>query len=115
VANLPADVLPLPAAEMDFPLARPIPEALHAAIHRTDLGYASPSPGLAEAMARFAVRSWGWSVDPAQVTLAPEVGAAVVEVLRLLVRAGDRVVINPPVYDSFFPWLTEAGWLALVG
>jgi bifunctional pyridoxal-dependent enzyme with beta-cystathionase and maltose regulon repressor activities len=25
-----------------------------------------------------------------------------VEVLRLLVRPGDGVVINPPVYDSFF-------------
>jgi len=43
------------------------------------------------------------------VTLAPEVGVAVVEVLRLLVRPGDRVVINPPVYDSFFPWLAEVG------
>jgi cysteine-S-conjugate beta-lyase len=105
----PPDVLPLPVAEMDFPLAGPVAEALHAAIRRSDLGYASPNPGLAEALAGFAARRWGWSVDPAQVTPAPEVGVAVVEVLRLLVRAGDPVVINPPVYDSFFPWLTEAG------
>jgi cystathionine beta-lyase len=105
----PPDVLPLPVAEMDFPLARPVADALHAAIRRSDLGYASPNPGLAEALAGFAARRWGWHVDPAQVTLAPEVGVAVVEVLRLLVRPGDRVVINPPVYDSFFPWLAEVG------
>jgi cysteine-S-conjugate beta-lyase len=105
----PPDVLPLPVAEMDFPLARPVAEALHAAVRRSDLGYASPSSGLAEALANFAARRWGWQVDPAQVTLAPEVGVAVVEVLRLLVRPGDRVVINPPVYDSFFPWLAEVG------
>jgi cystathionine beta-lyase len=97
------DVLPLPVAEMDFPIAGPVAEALHAAIRRSDLGYASPSPGLAEALAGFTARRWGWQVDPAQVTLAPEVGVAVVEVLRLLVRPGDRVVINPPVYDSFLP------------
>jgi cysteine-S-conjugate beta-lyase len=105
----PPDVLPLAVAEMDFPLARPVAEALHAAIRRSDLGYASPNPGLAEALAGFAVRRWGWQVDPAQVTLAPEVGVAVVEVLRLLVRPGDPVVVNPPVYDSFFPWVAEVG------
>jgi cysteine-S-conjugate beta-lyase len=105
----PPEVLPLPVAEMDFPIAPPVAEALHAAIGRSDLGYAGPGPGLAEALAGFAVRRWGWQVDPAQVTLAPEVGVAVVEVLRLLVRPGDRVVINPPVYDSFFPWLAEVG------
>jgi cystathionine beta-lyase len=105
----PPDVLPLPVAEMDFPLAGPVAEALHAAIRRSDLGYARPSPELAEALAGFAARRWGWQVDPAQVTLAPEVGVAVVEVLRLLVGPGDRVVINPPVYDSFFPWVAEVG------
>src|SRR5262245_3261747 len=105
----PPDVLPLPVADMDFPLAAPVSEALHAAIRRSDLGYASPSPGLAEALASFAARRWRWQVDPAQVTLASEVGVAVVEVLRLLVRAGDSVVINPPVYYSFFPWLAEVG------
>ena len=105
----PPDVLPLPVAEMDFPLAAPVAEALHAAIGRSDLGYASPNSGLAEALAGFAARRWSWQLDPAQVTLAPEVGVAVVEVLRLLVRPGDRVVINPPVYDSYFPWAAEVG------
>src|SRR6266699_7278651 len=47
----PLDVLPLPVAEMDFPIAGPVAQALHAAIDRSDLGYASPSPGLAEALA----------------------------------------------------------------
>jgi cysteine-S-conjugate beta-lyase len=107
--SYPPDVLPLPVAEMDFRVAAPIADALHAAIRRSDLGYASPSPELAQALAGFAARRWGWQVDPAQVTLAPEVGVGVVEVLRLLVRPGDRVVINPPVYDSYFPWAAEVG------
>ena len=55
----PPDVLPLPVAEMDFPLAEPVAEALHAAVRRSDLGYASPNPGLAEALATFAARRWG--------------------------------------------------------
>src|SRR4029453_13317639 len=78
----PPDVLPLPVAEMDFPIAAPIAEALHAAIRRSDLGYAHPTPERAEALTGFTARRWGWRVDPAQLTLAPEVGAAVVEALR---------------------------------
>jgi len=105
----PPDVLPLPVAEMDFPVAPPIAEALRAAIDRNDLGYAGPNLGLVEALAGFAARRWAWAVDPDQVALAPDVGVGVVEVLRLLVGPGDRVAINPPVYDSFFPWLVEAG------
>ncbi len=105
----PPDVLPLPVAEMDFPIAEPIAAILHTAIDRSDLGYASPSLAVAEALAGFAARRWAWQIDPAQVTLAPEVGVAVVEVLRLLLRPGEPVVINPPVYDSFFPWVAEVG------
>jgi cysteine-S-conjugate beta-lyase len=105
----PPDVLPLPVAEMDFPLAAPIAERLHDAVARSDCGYAGSGAELAEALASFAARRWGWHLDPAQVTLAPEVGVGVVEVLRLLLGSGDPVVINPPVYDSFFPWLAEVG------
>jgi cystathionine beta-lyase len=105
----PPDVLPLPVAEMDFPIAEPIAETLLAAVRRSDLGYAARNPGLAEALAGFAARRWAWEVDPGQVTLVPEVGVGVVEVLRVLIRPGDPVVINPPVYDSFFPWLAEVG------
>src|SRR6266498_1967151 len=91
----PSDVLPLPVAEMDFPIAGPIAEALHAAIRRSDLGYASPRPGLAEALAGFTAGRWGWHIDPADVTLAPEVGVGVVEVLRLLGHVR-RVDVPPP-------------------
>jgi cysteine-S-conjugate beta-lyase len=107
--SYPPDVLPLPVAEMDFPIAEPISTVLHAAIDRSDLGYASRNPAVAEALAEFTARQWAWQFDPADVTLAPEVGVAVVEVLRLLIRPGDPVVINPPVYNSFFPWLAEVG------
>ena len=81
--SYPPDVLPLPVAEMDFPIAEPISTVLHAAIDRSDLGYASRNPAVAEALAEFTARQWAWQFDPADVTLAPEVGVAVVEVLRL--------------------------------
>jgi cystathionine beta-lyase len=105
----PEDVLPLFVAEMDYPLAEPIAEALTAAVRRSDTGYAWSGGELPSAFADFAERRWGWQVDPGQVTTTADVGVLIVEALRLAIRPGDGVVINPPVYPPFFDFVPEAG------
>jgi cystathionine beta-lyase len=102
-------VLPLPVAEMDFPLAPAVQEVLREAVERSDTGYAMAVPALGEALAGFTARRWSWRVDPAAVTPVTDVGVGVVEVLRVLTRPGERVVISPPVYPPFFEWAPEAG------
>jgi cysteine-S-conjugate beta-lyase len=77
----PPDVLPLPVAELDLPIAGPVAEALRAAVGRCDLGDANPNSGLPQALANVAAHRWGWQVDPVKVTLTPEVGVTVVESL----------------------------------
>jgi cystathionine beta-lyase len=103
------DVLPLTVAEMDFGLAPAVAAALHDAVDRSDAGYAMPVPDLGEALAGLAARRWGWRVDPGSVTAVTDVGVGVVELLRVLIRPGDGVVISPPVYPPFFDWVQEAG------
>jgi cystathionine beta-lyase len=104
----PPDVLPAWVAEMDFPLAPPVRDALQAALDDDDCGYPFPG-GLAESFAPFAAERWGWTVDPARVRLVPDVMIAVVETLRVLTAPGDGVVINPPVYRPFFGAIDELG------
>ena len=105
----PADVLPLTVAEMDFALAAPVAAALREAVERSDAGYAMAVPGLGRAIAGFAASRWKWDIDPAAVTAVTDVGVGVVELLRVLTRPGDAVVISPPVYPPFFDWVSEAG------
>jgi cystathionine beta-lyase len=105
----PEDVIPLFVAEMDYPLAEPIAEALTEAVRRSDTGYARPGGELPRAFADFAARRWGWQVDPGQVTTTADVAVVVVEALRLAIRPGDGVVINTPVYPPFFNFVPEAG------
>ncbi|PWC05019.1 MalY/PatB family protein [Agromyces badenianii] len=104
----PADVLPLPIAEMDYPLAEPIAAALRAAIERSDTGYSSGSRQVAEAFQGFAATRLGWEVDPARVTCTADVSLGIVEVLRRVTAPGDGVVITPPIYPPFFDLVTEA-------
>ena len=80
----PKEILPLPVAEMDFPVAEPIRQTLREMIDKSDLGYLGSIPEMGEAFAGFAKRRWDWTVDPTQVRIAADVGVAVVEVLRVL-------------------------------
>jgi cystathionine beta-lyase len=107
--SFPPDVLPLPVAEMDFPLAPAVQDVLRAAVARSDTGYSWAVPDLGEALSGFAARRWSWELDPAAVLPVPDVGVGVVELLRALTRPGERVVISPPVYPPFFTWVPEAG------
>lgn len=107
--SFPPDVLPLPVAEMDFPLAEPIAETLIAAVRRSDTGYQFPGRVLPEAFAGFAARRWGWQVDPARVATTTDVSVAIVEVLRRVIEPGAEVIINTPVYPPFFDLVAEAG------
>src|SRR5919112_2954936 len=104
-----ADVLPLPVAEHDFELAPTVAEALRTAVERSDTGYAMAVPAVGEALAGFAAERWHWALDPVQVFPVADVGVGAVELLRVLTRPGDRVVISPPVYPPFFRWVPEAG------
>jgi cystathionine beta-lyase len=106
----PDDVLPLFVAEMDYPLAPPITEALHAAIDRGASGYSPVAGnGVKEAFAAYATDTWGWTPDPARTGIATDVSVVIVEALRRLVAPGEGVVITPPVYPPFFELVPEAG------
>ena len=105
-----ADVLSATIAEMDFPLAPPVAEALHRAIDRADLGYPGPATAtLRRAFAGFAARRLNWTVDEEQIVLVPDVMIALVELCRAIVEPGEAVAFGTPAYPPFFNTLREAG------
>ena len=105
----PAGVLASTIAEMDFPIAPPVAEALHAAVERHDLGYAPASPdGLFAAFAGFAERRLGWGVDTEQVSLVPDVMVGLIELARLLAGPGGAVAVATPAYPPFLGELPGA-------
>jgi cystathionine beta-lyase len=103
----PKDVLPLPVAEMDFPVAEPIRRALVEMVNASDLGYLGAIPEMGEAFQGFATRRFGWTPDPSQVRIAADVGVGIVETLRVITHYGDKIMINSPVYPNFFTWANE--------
>jgi cystathionine beta-lyase len=105
----PPDVLPLFVAEMDYPLAPVVAQAIIDRVLASDTGYVgSPAPA-AKPFAAFAERTWGWTVDQDLVRTTTDVSVGIVELLRVAISPGDPVVITPPVYPPFFAFVPEAG------
>lgn len=105
----PEDVLPLFVAETDFPLAPAVTAALERAVRIGDTGYVASRTPLAAAYAGFAQRRFGWTVDPARIRSTADVSMGIVEILRRVIRPGERVIVNPPIYPPFFDLVEEAG------
>jgi len=105
--GFPQDVLPLPVAEMDFPVAEPIKATLTEMVSHSDLGYLGPIPELGLGFKKFAAERWNWTVDEKQVRAATDVGVAVVEILRVFTQPGDSILISSPVYHNFYTWINE--------
>lgn len=110
-SRYPPEVIPAWVAEMDFPMAEPVRQALSEAIDSHDLGY-PPSPadiGLGDTVAEWADRSYGWQVEPDWVVILPDVVRGLEVGLKVLTEPGDGVVIQPPVYPPFFMVINHAG------
>jgi len=90
-------------AESDLPLAPVVTEALAGAVSNGLTGYL-PTPVAAAtsaACAAFQHQRFGWSVDPAQVHLLPDVLGAFAFTLGHLVEPGVPVVLPTPAYMPF--------------
>lgn len=105
--RFPSDVLPLPVAEMDYEIAPEIKKRLNNLVESSDTGYLGPMPELAIALREFALTRWDWSIAAERVRLASDVGVAVVELTRLFAQPGEKIMVNSPVYSSFFQWIKE--------
>jgi len=96
----PEDVLPAWVAEMDFPVARCVHEAIHAALASEDFGYADPR-GLGESFASWAKEEWSWDVSARDVHVVADVVTGISLLLPIVTAPGEGVVIDPPVYAPF--------------
>jgi len=105
--QFPNDVLPLPVAEMDFESAPAVKAALLDMVERSDTGYLGPFPELFDAFAKFSNQRWGWQPDVKQMRVATDVGVGIVELMRVLIKPGEKVMLNSPVYENIWRWITE--------
>lgn len=105
--------LPSWVADMDFPVAGPIRDALVEAVH-SDLGYPAWDDGvsanpLVDAFVERMTTRYGYTPQPAHVRVFTELIQALQAVLHVATQPGDAVVMHTPAYPPFVETLEAMG------
>lgn len=106
-----ADVLALWVAEMDYPTAPPILEAVTRAVRDETLGYPSrlAERELGEAVAAWSGERFGVAVDPSRAHSVGNVMHGLRLALTYWTAPADPVILTTPVYMPFFDVVQLAG------
>lgn len=98
----PDDVLDLTVAEMDFPTAEPVLDAIRDAVERQSFGY--PIPDAHSDLPRIGadwLRGEGLVVEPAQVRVISDIIKGLVNSIKYFTRPRSAVAVITPTYSRF--------------
>jgi cysteine-S-conjugate beta-lyase len=96
------DVLPLWVADMDFPSAQPIVDAVVRRAQEGIYGYTIRTKQWYEAICGWFARRHDWSFPSESVLMSPSIVTSLALSVELFTEPGDPVIIQPPVYYPFF-------------
>lgn len=96
------DLIPLWVADMDFPTATPITDALRNRVEHNVFGYTFPSDKYYEAVIGWMDRRHNWKVEREWITYTPGVVPALSFCIKAFTEPGDKVIIQSPVYHPFY-------------
>jgi len=103
------EVIPMWVADMDFPVAPTIVEALKTRVEHKFYGYTLPGVNVINAIVDRMQRKFNWKIKPEWVVLTPGVVPALNVAVRAFTHPGDEVILQEPVYFPFFSAVTSNG------
>lgn len=104
-------VLPLWVADMDFPTAPCIVEALRSRVEHGVFGYTLVPGAYYQAVVSWFQRRHGWKMKAGWILYLPGVVPAVSAIIKAMTRPGDKVLVQTPVYNCFFSSIRNNGCL----
>ena len=103
------DVLPMWVADMDFPVADFILDAIRERLKHPVLGYTFRSDRFSGSVASWLERRHGWKLETAAIGFSPGIVPALNMCVLEFTDPGEKVVVQPPVYFPFFSAVSNHG------
>ncbi len=100
------DVIPMWIADMDFKTCDEITNAIQNKLTIGNLGYDTVN-GYYEAIANWMKKRHDLNINIEEIVYTPGVVTAINFLLKILVKENDKVMVQSPVYHSFFRVLNE--------
>lgn len=105
--------IPMWIADMDFKTDPYVANALKERLDRDVLGYISTPPEFFDAVAFWERSYHGFDVDREWIGYAPGVITGINQAYLAFTNPGDKVIIQPPVYDHFKLYIERLGRVAV--
>lgn len=103
------DTIPMWVADMDFKTAPAIIDALRSRVEQGVFGYTYVPETYYDAIIRWFGERHGWSINRKEILYTIGVVPALSAIVKALTRPGDKVIIQPPVYNCFFSSVANNG------
>jgi len=103
------DVIPLWVADMDFPTAQPVVEAVTQRAQSGLWGYTVRPESYFEAICQWQQRRNGWAIRPEQCSYALGVMQSIASMIQYMTKPGDSILICAPVYNCFYSLIRDNG------
>ncbi len=97
-----ADLIPLWVADMDFPAAQPVVDALAQRVQHAVYGYATIPAAFYSAVMSWSSRRHKFVLQPEWILPVIGVVPALSALVSALTSPGDKVLVQEPVYHGFF-------------
>ncbi len=107
----PEDVLPAWVADMDFPVAPAVQQAIRQVVDQMDYGYPhrDPEHALEATFARRMADRFGWAVEAERVQPLADLVQGIAACIVAFSQPGDGVVVQTPIYPPFLAAIELTG------
>ncbi len=102
-------IIPMWVADMDFPTAPAIIEALHRRVDHGVFGYTLVPDSYYEAIISWFHRRHQWDIQRAWLQYTSGVVPALSVIVKAFTQPGDKVILQTPVYNCFFSSVRNNG------
>lgn len=107
--DTPEGVLPMWVADMDFPTAPAVIDALRKRIDNGCFGYTLVPDEYYTSVVDWFDRRHGWLIDKEKMIYTSGVVPAISAIIKALTIEGDRVIVQTPVFNCFFSSIRNNG------
>lgn len=107
------DQIPMWIADMDFKTDPYVAEALSKRLDFDVMGYTSIPAEFKEAIAYWSRTYHGWDIPTEWISYAPGVITSLNQAYLAFTNPGDKIIIQPPVYDHFKLYIERTGRIAV--
>lgn len=104
-----SDLAPLWVADMEFAAPNCVVEAIKARASHEIYGYTTVYDRFLHSIAQWQQKRHGWMVDDKSIVACPGVVPSIIFCIETFSKAGDGVIVQPPVYPPFLSAVEESG------